>query len=99
MDVEYSSIHATRQSYRRRSGLEYNTEIIATPDHSGWGVFREICYYGYASNMAPGAQIDKTMVRKWERKIYNGKYLPAIAEVIIFPLKKSHPENESSSIG
>ncbi|KAL2888955.1 hypothetical protein HOO65_030456 [Ceratocystis lukuohia] len=98
MDVEYPSVHTTLRSYRRRNGLEYNEEIVVTPDQSGWGVFREICYYGYASHMAPGAQIDKIIVRRREREIYNGKYPAAIAEVMIFSLKKSLPDNESSSI-
>ncbi|PHH51440.1 hypothetical protein CFIMG_008673RA00001 [Ceratocystis fimbriata CBS 114723] len=98
MDVDDPFIYTAIRNYRIRNGLEQNEEIIVTPDHIDWKILYETVYYAQASKMVPGAQIDKIIVRRRQREMYTGRYSAVIADVIIFSLKTSPLENESSDI-
>ncbi|KAL2888954.1 hypothetical protein HOO65_030455 [Ceratocystis lukuohia] len=98
MDVDDPFIYTAIRNYRIRNGLEQNEEIIVTPDHIGWKIFYETVYYAHASKMVPSAQIDKIIVRRRQREMYTGRYSAVVADVIIFSIKTSPPENESSDI-
>ncbi|PHH49264.1 hypothetical protein CFIMG_007851RA00001 [Ceratocystis fimbriata CBS 114723] len=94
MDIDDPITHLDVKDFRDINDLGPDKEIEVADNQPGWGIFSSASFYKHATQMLPGLEAKKIIIKQERRDSENPKYAAVIAEVMAVSFKQPGLKDE-----